>query len=787
MAMRKAQEEEMKRLEEEERRREEEEEKARVAEAAREEAAKEAKREKERQRKEELRRSGKLLTRSEKERQRMNQIKLEQLKAAGNIAIGPVNGGDESVGGEEKKRRPDYGKKKRKPAGASSSTDAVAKAADQAGDEGADGEDLLDDWEHALDASADESDAETEALEGVAVIEQAMSQVQVGGDAREEPAQARREKHRELRSPICCILGHVDTGKTKLLDNLRQTNVQEGEAGGITQQIGATYFPVEALRAKTAHLPAIDIEVPGLLVIDTPGHESFTNLRSRGSSLCNIAILVVDVMHGLEPQTLESLNLLKMRKTPFIVALNKIDRLYGWRAHPGKSLAESLALQSPAVQDEFEARLEKTKLAFAEEGLNAEAAFRNHDPKRTVSLVPTSAITGCGVPDMVQLLISLTQRLMSGDLLYLSALECTVLEVKVMEGLGTTIDVILSNGVLREGDRIVVCGLNGPIVTSIRALLTPQPLREMRVKSQYVHHKQVRAALGVKICAAELDKAVAGSQLLVVGPRDSEAELREAVMADLAQMLAAVDKGGQGVCVQASTLGSLEALLAFLRDSKIPVSGIAIGPVHRKDVVRASVMLEQAREYACLLAFDVKVDMDAQDLADEVGVKVFRADIIYHLFDQFTAYMAALTEQRRRDLAPEAVFPCVLRIVPGCVFNKRDPIVLGVDVLDGCLRVGTPLAVPAQGCLAIGRVTSIEVNHKAVECARRGGPAVAIKIECPSYETPKLVGRHFQETDQLVSRISRASIDVLKESFRNDLSKDDWALIVKLKAVLGIK
>lgn len=788
----------MKRLEEEERRREEEEERARLAEVARQEAAKEAKREKERQRKEELRRSGKLLTKSEKERQRMNQIKLEQLKAASNIAIGPQGGEDTAaVGGEEgKKRRPDYGRKKRKPAaGASGSTDAVAKAADsKAASDEEDGDDLLDDWENALDSSC--SDAESDAAPGdtkaalrdVVVIEEALSQVQIKEEASEAAAPVVGKKpHRELRSPICCILGHVDTGKTKLLDNLRQTNVQEGEAGGITQQIGATYFPAEALRAKTAHLPPVEIEVPGLLVIDTPGHESFTNLRSRGSSLCNIAILVVDIMHGLEPQTLESLGLLKMRKTPFIVALNKVDRLYGWRSHPGRSLEESLGMQAQAVRDEFEARLEKTKLAFAEEGLNAEVAFRNPDPKRTVSLVPTSAVTGCGVPDMVQLLISLTQRMMAGELLYLSALECTVLEVKVMEGLGTTIDVILSNGVLREGDRIVVCGLHGPIVTSIRALLTPQPLREMRVRGQYVHHKQVRAALGVKICAAELDKAVAGSQLLVLGPRDSEAALREAVMADLAQMLASVDKSGQGVCVQASTLGSLEALLAFLRDSKIPVSGIAIGPVHRKDVVRASVMLEQAREYACLLAFDVKVDRDAQDLADETGVRIFRADIIYHLFDQFTAYMAALTEQRRRDLAPEAVFPCVLRIVPGCVFNKRDPIVLGVDVLDGCLRVGTPLAVPAQGCLPIGRVTSIELNHRPVDCARRGGPAVAIKIECPSYETPKLVGRHFQETDQLVSRISRASIDVLKESFRNDLSKDDWALIVKLKAVFNIK
>lgn len=371
--------------------------------------------------------------------------------------------------------------------------------------------------------------------------------------------------------------------------------------------------------------------------------------------------------------------------------------------------------------------------------------------------------------------------------MYLSTLQCTVLEVKVIEGLGTTIDVILSNGVLREGDRIAVCGLNGPIVTNIRALLTPQPLRELRIKSQYVHHKQVKAALGVKICAPELEKAVAGSPLFLIGPNDDEEEVKELVMADLAEMLASVDKTGQGVCVQASTLGSLEALLSFLKDSKIPVSGINIGPIHKKDIVRASVMLEQAKEYAVILAFDVKIDKDVQELADELDVKIFKADIIYHLFDQFTAYMNALVEQKRKDMAPQAVFPCVLRIVPGCVFNKRDPIILGVDVVDGTLRVGTPLSVPSQGNIGIGKVTSIELNHKNVTEVRRGGPSVAIKIEHASYEPARLVGRHFTERDELVSKISRTSIDVLKDNFRNDLSKEDWALVVKLKKVFNIQ
>jgi len=535
-----------------------------------------------------------------------------------------------------------------------------------------------------------------------------------------EAAERRRKEHEaalaarskdNLRSPICCILGHVDTGKTKLLDKIRQTNVQEGEAGGITQQIGATYFPVEALRKKTNVVNqdgSFDFKVPGLLVIDTPGHESFTNLRSRGSGLCNIAILVVDIMHGLEPQTLESMRLLRDRRTPFIVALNKIDRLFGWKKIDNNGFQESFALQNKGVQNEFRDRLEKTKLAFAEQGFNSELYYENKSLAKNVSLVPTSAITGEGIPDMIKLIIKLTQERMTNSLMYLSEVEATVLEVKVIEGLGTTIDVILSNGVLHEGDRIVLCGLNGAISTNIRALLTPAEMKELRVKSAYVHNKDVKAAIGVKISADGLDSAIAGSRLLVVGPNDDEEDLEDDVMSDLANMLESIKTVKRGVSVQASTLGSLEALLEFLRVSKIPVANISIGPVFKRDVRNAEVMLERAKEYAVMLCFDVKVDKEAEIYAREVGVKIFTADIIYHLFDAFTKHMSELAERRKEEAKMLAVFPCVLK--PLAVFNKKDPIVLGVDVAEGNLRTLTPICavkVNAQGqreIIKLGRV-----------------------------------------------------------------------------------
>ncbi|KAJ7727887.1 hypothetical protein B0H16DRAFT_1677210 [Mycena metata] len=684
-----------------------------------------------------------------------------------------------------------------KPAAGAAKPSAAAEESSESEDDSEDGSDDSSESDSEDDSDSDDSSSSEEEL---TATQKAAAQRKAEAAARRakahEDAMAARNKD-DLRSPICCILGHVDTGKTKLLDKIRQTNVQEGEAGGITQQIGATYFPVESIKTKTAVLNkdgSAEYKIPGLLVIDTPGHESFTNLRSRGSSLCNIAILVVDIMHGLEPQTLESLRLLRDRKTPFIVALNKIDRMYSWDATPDGAFQESLAKQSRTVQREFEDRVAKIIVAFAEEGLNAVLYYDNKNFARNVSIVPTSAITGEGIPDMIMLLVNLTQQRMSDRLMYLSELECTVLEVKVIEGLGTTIDVVLSNGILREGDKIVVCGLNGPIVTQIRALLTPQPLRELRVKSNYVHHKEVKAALGIKITAPDLEKAIAGSRLLVCGPDDDEDDLRDEVMSDLTSLLNNIDKSGRGVCVQASTLGSLEALLDFLKSSKIPVSGINIGPVHKKDVMRAGSMLEKAKELACILCFDVTVDKDAERLAEEMGIRLFKADIIYHLFDAFTAYNQEIVEAKRKDAAPQAVWPCRLKVI--AAFCKRDPIILGVDILDGTLRIGTPIAVvktdpttQKKEIIDLGKITSLEINHKAQELVKKSqaGAGVAVKIEHAVYQSAKMFGRHFDDKDELLSHITRQSVDVLKNSFRADVTPEEWMLIKQLKPRFNIQ
>lgn len=592
----------------------------------------------------------------------------------------------------------------------------------------------------------------------------------------------------KLRAPIICVLGHVDTGKTKILDKLRHTHVQDGEAGGITQQIGATNVPLEAINEQTKMIKNFDrenVRIPGMLIIDTPGHESFSNLRNRGSSLCDIAILVVDIMHGLEPQTIESINILKSKKCPFIVALNKIDRLYDWKKSPDSDVAVTLKKQKKNTKDEFEERAKAIIVEFAQQGLNAALFYENKDPRTFVSLVPTSAHTGDGMGSLIYLLVELTQTMLSKRLAHCEELRAQVMEVKALPGMGTTIDVILINGRLKEGDTIIVPGVEGPIVTQIRGLLLPPPMKELRVKNQYEKHKEVEAAQGVKILGKDLEKTLAGLPLLVAYKDDEIPVLKDELIHELKQTLNAIKLEEKGVYVQASTLGSLEALLEFLKTSEVPYAGINIGPVHKKDVMKASVMLEHDPQYAVILAFDVRIERDAQEMADSLGVRIFSAEIIYHLFDAFTKYRQDYKKQKQEEFKHIAVFPCKMKILPQYIFNSRDPIVIGVTVEAGQVKQGTPMCVPSKNFVDIGIVTSIEINHKQVDVAKKG-QEVCVKIEPIPGESPKMFGRHFEATDILVSKISRQSIDALKDWFRDEMQKSDWQLIVELKKVFEI-
>jgi translation initiation factor 5B len=626
-------------------------------------------------------------------------------------------------------------------------------------------------------------------------------------ELKQEQEQQEETQENNLRAPICCVLGHVDVGKTSLLDKLRSTNVQEGEAGGITQQIGATFFPKDYLLNMTKDIKDIknmQIQIPGILVIDTPGHEQFSNLRNRGSSICDVAIVVIDMMHGLENQTRESLKLLRQKKCPFLIALNKVDRLYDWIENKNMDIQQSLSLQKKYVLNEFETRIHNIKLQLSEEGFNSELYYKNTDIKKQVSLVPVSAKSGEGLSDLILWKIKLVQQFMENKISYRDDIQCTILEVKPLQGLGMTMDVILVNGTLKVGNKIVLCGANGAIVTQIRSLLTPQPMKELRVKSSYIHHQSIKASQCIKITADGLDDVIAGTTVYVINKdKDKEreeeelAKYKKEVEKEMKSFNKSISKDKVGVSVQSSTLGSLEALLTYLEQINIPIGSISLGPIHKKHIMHTITMKQKAPKYACMLAFDVELTPDAKILAEKEGIKVFNANIIYHLCDSFVKYTKEYEQNLREKNKYIAIFPTVLQVL--CCFRAKDPLVIGCRVLEGQVRAGTPLIVrdKDKNNISIGKILGLQINNKDVQIGEKGHE-LAIKLDGKTtiFETKvdengkeikvpreQLVnyGRQFGENSILASAISRKSIDALKESFRDEMDNDDWKLIIELK------
>lgn len=605
------------------------------------------------------------------------------------------------------------------------------------------------------------------------------------------------DNNTNYKSPIICILGHVDTGKTKLLDKIRTSSVQLNEAGGITQQIGATFFPKGYYEAY-----GIKSIFPGMLVIDTPGHESFTNLRNRGSSLCNIAILVVDIMHSLEPQTIESIEMLKMRKTPFVIALNKIDRIYGWKSTEGIDRFD-LERQSKDVKKMFNQSADTIIMNLKEKGLNAELFYKNSDISKVINIIPTSAISGEGIVDLLDTLLGLCSKFLKNRLLYKKdSFDCTVLEVKNEEGFGSTIDVVLSNGVINENDKICLCGFKAPIVTTVRTLLTFESGKESRVKNALKSVKHVKASLGVKIVANNVDKVICGTSVIKIKDKKkmsnaterltidqideiftndngimTEEDARKFVMAEYDSVMNSIAIEEVGVHVQASTLGSLEALLNFLKD-KIPVSSIGIGSIHKKDIIMASTMLEKKREYACMLCFDIKIDKEIEEIAKSNNVKLFNSNIIYHLLDSFMSYRDNYLAKQKQENKP--TFPCKVKILPNSVWNKRSPVVMGVQVI-GILQIGC-IMIREDGFI-LGKVTSIENNKRQVEKAVTG-EKVAVKVETD--DVPRMLGRHFNEEDIFYSKLTRKDIDSLHMFYEDELSEEIFGLAEEIENVFSI-
>jgi translation initiation factor 5B len=568
-----------------------------------------------------------------------------------------------------------------------------------------------------------------------------------------------------MRQPIVCMLGHVDTGKTSLLDKIRGTAVQMREAGGLTQQIGASYFPFDTLVAITQKLMQnvnFNVKVPGLLVVDTPGHEAFANLRSRGGSVADIAILVVDAMHGFENQTYESLNILKSRKVPFIIAANKIDRIDGWKSEENRPFMQSYKTQTKWVQEDLDNRLYNMMGALSREGISSERFDRVRDFTKNVAIVPVSAKTGEGIGELLAVLIGLTQQYLEQKLQFTEGpAEGTVLEVREEVGLGITLNAIIYNGTLHAEDTIVIGGKEGPITTKIRAILVPQPLEEIRdSKKKFNSISEVHAAAGIKIAAPDIDDAIPGSPLIAVGGEVSLEQAIEAVAAEMERVKVQTEQ--TGIMVKTDTLGSLEAIVESLRNKDIPIRVADIGDVSRRDVMEALSVKHEDPFLGVILAFNVKILPDAEKEARDQKVPLFWNDIIYNLMDEYIRWADDEREAKARKEFDILVKPGKFEIMDGYVFRRAKPAIFGAKILSG--HITTNVNCINQNGEKIGRISQIQDSGKAIPRADKG-KEVAVAMPQP------IVGRHIKERDLLYVDIPEKDARLLRTKFADRLTE----------------
>lgn len=580
---------------------------------------------------------------------------------------------------------------------------------------------------------------------------------------------------RRIRQPIVCVLGHVDVGKTALLDKIRGTAVMLKEPGTMTQHIGASFIPWSTLKEICGPLlkaVKADIEIPGLLFIDTPGHEAFVNLRRRGGSIADIAILVIDVTEGFENQTYESVEILRARKTPFLVAANKIDKIPGWKPFENASFLESSRRQSEWVVNRLDELISNIIYEFYRLGFRADRFDRIKDFAKTVAIVPTSAKTGEGIPELLMVLAGLTQRFMTERLKFTSGpAKGVVLEVREEPGLGTTIDVIIYDGVIRRGDLIVVGGLEKPIVTRVRALLLPKPLDEMRSpEDRFMNVEEVAAAAGVKVVAPNLEGAVAGAPIIVVDDVKKIGEVQSSVAEEVSVLR--ISRKVSGVVLKTDTLGSLEALTSYLERLGIPVRIADVGPVSKRDVIEAAIVRDSDLYRGVILAFNVKVLPDAEEEAKSRGIKIFRDVIIYRLVEAYQKwYHENVTRDRMRKFE-ELIKPGKIRIMPGCVFRRSDPAIVGVEVKVGRIRPGYQL-MRSDGRV-IGEILQIQDKGKTIKEAA-AGQSIAISIKGNI-----IVGRHIKEGDVLYVNVPESHARVLASEFKDSLSDEELELLKEI-------
>jgi len=577
----------------------------------------------------------------------------------------------------------------------------------------------------------------------------------------------------KIRTPIVCVMGHVDHGKTSLLDRIRGSSVVSSEAGAITQHIGATIVPIDAIRTMSGTMGKVPINIPGLLFIDTPGHHAFTTLRARGGALADMAILVVDINQGFQPQTIEALQILRNCKTPFVIAATKIDRIHGWRVNENESFISSFNKQNERVKGDIENKTYEIVGKLSELDFSADRFDRVADFQRNLAIVPLSAHTGEGIPDLLLIMIGLAQRYMSDELKLLveGPGAGTVLEVKEERGLGTTLDVILYDGTLAVGDEIAVATQGDVVVTKVRSLLKPRPMQEILTEDRFERVKSVAAAAGIKVTAPNLEGVIAGSPFFVIrGNRDEVTEKIEREMTEIHVNLAE-----EGIVIKADTIGALEALCKELESKDIGVMRAEVGPVSRLDLVETETIKNPA--FRVLLSFNTPLLPDAAEIIKDplyTQVKVFEGRVIYQLIEQYVEWRDEQKRLMEKQRFEHVVMPAKIRLLPDCIFRQSNPAVVGVRVLGGKLRSDVNL-IKLDG-KKVGHLKTMQLRQESIREADEG-LEVAISIEGAT------VGRQVSVGDDLFVDIPERHVKVLEKEMLKTLNTSTQEVLGEFTAM----
>ena len=571
-----------------------------------------------------------------------------------------------------------------------------------------------------------------------------------------------------IRQPIVAVLGHVDSGKTSILDKIRGTGVQGREAGGITQHIGASFLPTETIKKLTGplyeKLSKGEQTIPGLLVIDTPGHEIFTNLRARGGSAADIAILVVDANRGFQPQTNESLKILESRKVPFVVALNKIDMISGWKKSDTPYISKAVKEQDPFVQTTIDEKLYDVVAALSVLGYQSEAFYRVQDFKKEISIVPVSARTGVGIPELLGVLVGLAQQYLQKKLEQEEkSSHGIILEVNDEVGLGPTVNMILIDGHIKKDNKIIVAKRDSVIITKPKALLLPKPLDEMRdPRDKFKPIDEVQAAAGIKIASPDLEGVLPGSTVYVTD-NDVEAEkLKLSIESEMKSVFIKTET--TGIILKCDTIGSLEALTEMLRRKNIPISLADIGPVTRRDIMEAKAVKENDRHLGVILSFNVKITPEAQTESENYHVKIFNDKIIYSLIDTYSQWVdddsANLENSMFTELTPIGKFT----FLKGYIFRNNNPAVFGIRVDVGKLR--QKISFMNKNGKKIGTIHQLQHESKTVDVAKVG-QEVACSVQNIT------IGRQIKEEDIFYTLPSPDDAKKYLNKFKSKLSSEE--------------